>query len=162
MDHQQNPQKPKRFLIIALLCSAALNVFAIGAFSSAWYFSDQHHAPPHRGDFHAQSKNRLIEKLPGRADIIESAYANHGDELRAKLRSLRDARRSAHKTLMQTDFDVAQAQQAFADLRRAESALAESAQTILIEISAQLTPEERALMRRQRPKRTPPPDRPER
>ena len=133
---------------IALLLSLALNV-ALGAML-AW-----HHGPwrGERGGRHAPSLPHLFDVralrrvIPDeRQPVLQPIFEKHRPEMRSRLHALFAARGDVRQAIAAEPFDPVALQSAFARLREADRATAEQAQTMMAEVLAVATPEERRKM----------------
>jgi uncharacterized membrane protein len=106
----QTPQRPRRWLVVGLVGSIALNLFLAGVFG-AWLWrpvTGRHSGPPGptismTAD---QIANRVARRLPD-ADrpILLQAFKNHEDAIRQSLEDWRQAQQGARRSLRAEPFD---------------------------------------------------------
>jgi Spy/CpxP family protein refolding chaperone len=137
-----------RTLRLALLMSLALNVAL--ASMLAW----QH--GPWRGEArgrHAAAMSHLFDVramrrviAPERQSALAPIFEKYRPQMRSRLEALFAARGDVRQAIAADPFDAAALAAAFARLREADRATAEQAQSMMAEVLAVATPEERRRM----------------
>jgi uncharacterized membrane protein len=126
----------ERRLLVALIVSAAVNLFLVG-FVAARTFGHRP-KPPGPGPFHAREMFDV-----GRSPEMRERFERRKEELRPQHRALREAREELEQALLAEPYDRARVEQALATLRKQTGTLQEGMHRALLDIAAELGPEER-------------------
>lgn len=124
----------------ALVASLALNLFLGGVFASRWM-----RRPPQTAfDPGAFSVMRLRRALgPDVAPAIDRALGGRRAELVARMQAASEARDRATMALEAEPFDRQRAAENLADFRAKTSAVQETMHAAVVDLAAELTPEQR-------------------
>lgn len=125
-----------------LLASVALNVLLATALASAWY---QH---GRRGGPHGalwMPRAEVLEKVVPDSDraALRAAYERHRDDVRPRIRALREARRAVHEALHAEPYDEARALAALEALRARDAEVALAVHELLLDVTRSVSPEGR-------------------
>jgi uncharacterized membrane protein len=132
----------ERRLLVALVVSGSLNLLLIG-FVVARIIGHHPHPPPGPGPFHARAMFDL-----GRSPELRAELQQQKEKLQPKHRALRAARSEVEQALLAEPYDRARVERALGALRQATTAMQEGMHTALLDIAANLDPEQRrALVR---------------
>lgn len=160
-DEQQTPSRGLNFWIVAgLALSLAANAYFIGTYVGARAY---HHrwfenvdGPPMGGDFRPGPDmlavnqfdlRELVMMLPESAqDDAIATLESHRDDVRDLFIASAQARMMSLSAMQAEAFDADALEDAFARSRAADQALFEAVHGSIVEIVADLTPEERAAM----------------
>ena len=133
---------------IVLIASLALNVFALGAFTSALvldgsrWFGDRERPRRFIG---MPSPHRLRAALDeGDQRTLHAAMEAHRSEIRARIRGIRAARRDVAEAIRAQPFDRARLDAALVRLRESEGATATEIHGMIAELVAKLDADGRA------------------
>ena len=138
--------KPKRST--TLIVSLCINFFLVGVIA-AGALGALHHFQRSGGDRDGFDPRALMHMLPdARRTELEPLLHGSRDEVRALLDAARDAREDAYRAFKQETFDAAAFDAAMTKVRTADDAVARATQTIIAEIAAKLSPDERARLAR--------------
>jgi uncharacterized membrane protein len=128
----------------ALIASLALNLF-LGAVVGTRYWRE-HWRSSERAMMGPMG--RIASALPDSArDKVKAVTEGRQAQIREQSREYRRIRTEAMQTLAADPFDKAKAEAAFVEARRRANAMSELMQSTMIEVSAQLTAEERKAFR---------------
>ena len=152
-----------RRLAIALVASLALNLFLGGMATSRWLF---HPPPPAHfagpGDFGHFNRRAALRALSGESrDRVEALWRQHVDDIRPRIRAVREARREVARQLLAEPIDDTALERAYARLREHADAAQAAVHAMLGEVARALSPDERkrffeaALKRRDRKRDVP-------
>lgn len=134
-----------RSIRLVFLASLALNlVLGVGL---AWLVV--HHEarptaardPQSRPVFHPEALRRALPEARG--DLVDTVMVGHRDAMRARIERLSRAREQVREAMRHEPFERERLDTAFAQLREAENSAAQEAQSLIIDLATQATPEER-------------------
>jgi uncharacterized membrane protein len=133
----------KRWLVIALVISAALNLFALGFIAARSLRPHEHGRHGEHGPFMGP-RGMMREGIgPEARPLVDKVMAHHGDALRAERRELREARRAVRDALLQEPFDAGQLERALAGLRARTDSSQQRMHAALVELARTLPLEQR-------------------
>jgi uncharacterized membrane protein len=128
----------------ALVASLALNLFLAGVLGARLWREQQWRE---RAAV-AGPLGRITAAMPESArDKVKAVTEPRQQELRDRSREARRARNEAMQALAADNFDRTRANAAFAEARQRFNAMSDLMQSVLIEVAATLTPEERVQFR---------------
>lgn len=151
---------------VALVVSLALNLFALGALSTAWL------GPRPWGRVLREGRRPSVVGMPNPRQLraalperdrplIADALRAHGPEIRQRIRDLAAARADVAEAIRAEPFDRGRLEAAMATLRERETAVATVTQGMVVDLVSRLDAEGRARVadlvpaRRARPAREP-------
>ncbi len=129
---------------IALVASLALNLFLGGVFAANWRLHGLGQDTFTANPFAVFWAREPLEE-PARA-TFRRIWTEHADELRPRVREMHAARRLVSERLADENFDPEELTRALTDLRAATQASQSAMHAALVELTADLTPEERRVL----------------
>jgi uncharacterized membrane protein len=128
-----------------LLVSVALNLLLAAIVASSWLHHRGGRGHGSGGTVRLPRAEVLAQLLP-EADgpAVRAAYGRHRDSIRPQLEPLWEARREVRAALDADPYDAQRAEAALATLREREAALATAVHALLMDLSANVSPEGRA------------------
>jgi uncharacterized membrane protein len=137
----------KRWLVIALVISAAFNLFALGFIAARALRPHGHghgHGPHGEHGPFMGPRGMMREGFgPEARPLVDKVMARHGESLRGERMELRKARRAVRDALLQEPFDASQLQQALAGLRARTDSSQQRMHEALVELARTLSLEQR-------------------
>lgn len=130
----------KRWLVIALVISAALNLFALGFVAAR---SMRPHDHGRHGPFMGPRGMMREGVGPEARPLVDKVMAHHGEALRAERKELRQARRAVRDALLREPFDATQLERALAGLRARTDSSQQRMHEALVELARTLPREQR-------------------
>lgn len=151
---------------VVLVVSLALNLFALGALSTAWLgprpWGRILREGPRPSVLGMPNPRQLRAALPERdRPVLADALRAHGPEIRRRIRDLVAARAEVAEAIRAEPFDRDRLETAMATLRERETAVAAATQGMLVDVVSRLDADGRARvadlvpLRRGRPSREP-------
>ncbi len=122
-----------------LVASLALNLFLGSVFATRWV---RHPAPGFQPNAFSMFRMRRVLG-PDAAPTFDKVWAQHDVELKARMHDAAQARERATRALEADPFDAAKAAAALADFRAKAALVQESMHGAVVELAADLTPEQR-------------------
>lgn len=136
----------KRWVLIALVVSAALNLFGLG------FIAARSLHPPHMHGEHGPfmgPRGMMREGFgPEARPMLDKIMERHGASLRGEHGELRKARRAVRDALLQEPFDPAQLERALAGLRARTDSSQARMHEALVELARTLPLDQRKLLAR--------------
>jgi len=148
----RSPDKPsdlKRWIVVALVLSAALNLFALGFIAArAWNPHGLHRAHGEHGPF-LGPRGLMREGFgPETQPMLDKVMKHHGAMLRSEHGELRRARRAVRDALLNEPFDAPVLEAALAALRARTDSSQARMHEALVELAGTLPREQRKLLAR--------------
>jgi uncharacterized membrane protein len=134
----------RRGLLIALVASLAINLFAIGAVVGAIVLGPRIHGPAMRGGGGPPFWSAAAELPPERRAAYRRALLGEAGEVRAALRAARHARREAWLSLGDPTFAPQEATVRLERARVLEMQARSVVERRIVDFAATLSPQERA------------------
>jgi Spy/CpxP family protein refolding chaperone len=135
----------KRWLVIALVISAAFNLFALGFIAARALRPHGHGHGPHAEHGPFMGPRGMMREAFGSETrpLVDKVMARHGESLRGERMELRRARRAVRDALLQEPFDAAQLERALAGLRARTDSSQQHMHEALVELARTLPLEQR-------------------
>lgn len=134
------PQASRR-LATVLALSLALNFFLGGMYFSGWLSQRQAAETPAAGAFKMRRGRAALDEAA--KPTFDAVWARHEDDIRPRVKAMREARREVRRLLQAEDFDAAALAAANAVLREKSEDAQSAVHAAMGEIAAALTPEQR-------------------
>lgn len=154
MTERLTPEPPhrggelKRWVLIALVISAALNLFALGFIAARSLRPHHHEHHVARGPFMGPRGMMREGFGPEARPLLDAIMDRHRESLRGERSELRKARRAVRDALVAEPFDPAQLERALAGLRARTDSSQQRMHAALVELARTLPAEQRKLLAR--------------
>jgi uncharacterized membrane protein len=136
----------KRWLVMALVISAAFNLFALGFIAARSLRPHEHGRHAEHGLFMGP-RGMMRDGFGSDArPLVDKVMARHGDSLRAERMELRKARHAVRDALLHEPLDAAQLERALAGLRTRTDSSQQRMHEALVELARTLPLEQRKLL----------------